>query len=166
MKPLHFLLLLPLLFGCQQPADKRTTGKVVKVADGDTFTLLDKNNQQVRVRLHGIDAPERGQDFGNVARQKLSDLVFGKEVKIEEMDVDRYGRTISIVYTADGACANEILLQVGLAWHYKEYDDNEAWAAMEKKAKREKRGLWSQRKAVAPWQWRKDKRTAATKKAA
>lgn len=166
MKPLAFLLLFPVLFACQQPATKRIEGKVVKIADGDTFTFLDKSNQQVRVRLHGIDAPERAQDFGNVARQKLADMVFGKAVKIEEKDTDRYGRTVAIVYTLDGACVNEIMLKEGLAWHYKEYDDNAAWAALEQKAKREKRGLWSQRKAVAPWQWRKDKRATQTKKAA
>lgn len=164
MKPLFFLFLLVL--GCQQPQKNSISGKVVKVADGDTFTLLDAGNQQVRVRLHGIDAPERGQDFGNVARQKLADLLAGKSVRIEEMDVDRYGRTVAIVYTADGVCVNEQLLKEGLAWHYKEYDANEAWAKLEANAKKEKRGLWSQRNAVAPWQWRKDKRKEPTKKAA
>ena len=165
MKPLFFLLIFPLLFACQAPVKKEAHGKVVKVADGDTFTLLHNNNQQVRVRLHGIDAPERAQDFGNVARQKLSDLVFNQPVIIEEMDVDRYGRTIAIVYTADGVCVNEILLKEGLAWHYKEYDDNADWAKMENQARKQKMGLWSQPKAVAPWQWRKEKREP-TKKAA
>ena len=166
MKRLFSLLIFLLLLGCKQPEKNSISGKVVKVADGDTFTLLDNNNQQVRVRLHGIDAPERGQDFGNVSRQKLSDLIFGKGVVVEEMDVDRYGRTVAIVYTTDGICVNEQLLKEGLAWHYKEYDSNEAWANMERNAKKEKRGLWSQPKAVAPWQWRKDKRDAQTKKAA
>ena len=150
---------------CKQPEKNSISGKVVKVADGDTFTLLDNNNQQVRVRLHGIDAPERGQDFGNVSRQKLADLVFGKGVRVEEMDTDRYGRTVAIVYTADGVCINEQMLKEGLAWHYKEYDDNDAWAILERNAKREKRGLWSQPKAVAPWQWRKEKREPIKKAA-
>ncbi len=165
MKPLIFLLIFAILAACNAPDIKKLDGKVVKVADGDTFTLLDNNNQQVRVRLHGIDAPERGQDFGNVSREKLNNLVFGKEVIIEEMDVDRYGRTVAIVFTQDGVCVNEMMLKEGLAWHYKEYDDNEDWAKLEREAKREKRGLWRLSKAVAPWQWRKDKR-APTKKAA
>jgi len=165
MKRLFFLLTFPVLMACQQPVQPNADGKVVKVADGDTFTLLDKNNKQIRVRLHGIDAPERGQDFGNVAREKLSELVFGKEVIIEKKDTDRYGRMIAIVYVNDTISVNERMLQEGLAWHYKEYDNNEAWAELEKQAKREKRGLWRQPKAIAPWQWRKEQRTE-TKKAA
>src|SRR5688572_126201 len=76
-------------------------GKVVGISDGDTFKLLVAGNKQLRVRLHGIDCPEKNQDFGMVARSKLSDLIFGKLVKVIEKDRDRYGRTIGIVYTAE-----------------------------------------------------------------
>jgi micrococcal nuclease len=150
---------------CQQADSSKTDGKVVSIADGDTFTLLTPDNKQVKVRLHGVDCPERAQDFGQVARQKLSDLVFNQPVKLEVMDTDRYGRTVAIVYTQNGTCINEELLKNGLAWHYKEYDDNADWTRLEQQARKAKVGLWSQRRPVAPWNWRKEKRTG-TKKAA
>lgn len=167
MKYVLLLLLIFFFASCDQPNGNRATGKVVRIADGDTFTWLNENNEQVKVRLHGIDAPERAQDFGQVARQKLSDLVFGQPVRIEVMDTDRYGRTVAIVYTQDGICVNEELLREGLAWHYKQYDDNKEWEAIQQKAKKEKKGLWQQRKPIAPWDWRKGARTEnTTKKAA
>ena len=165
MKWIWMILLLPFWISCTQAEKNKAEGKVVKIADGDTFTLLDANNQQVRIRLHGIDSPERAQDFGQVARQKLSDLIFNQPVRLEVMDTDRYGRTIAIVYTQNGLCVNEELLKSGLAWHYTEYDDNEGWAQMEKEARKQKVGLWSQPRPVAPWDWRKEQR-APTKKAA
>ena len=133
-------------------------GKVVKIADGDTFTLLTHDKQQVKVRLHGIDCPERAQDFGQVARQKLSDLVFNQQVRIIEKDIDRYKRTVAIVYTADNRCVNEELLRAGLAWHYAEYDDNPKWAALEEEARRKRIGLWSHPNPVPPSKYRSDER--------
>lgn len=134
------------------------SGKVVKISDGDTFTLLADGNRQEKIRLHGIDCPEKKQDFGQVARQKLSDLVFGKQVSVKRTDTDRYGRTIAIVYTSDGVCVNEELLRLGLAWHYTQYDNNAAWTALQEEAKRQKLGLWSHPTPVSPWEWRKAKR--------
>lgn len=165
MKWKWMLLLLPLWLACTGVEKNKASGNVVSVADGDTFTMLDAANQQVKVRLHGIDCPERAQDFGQVARQKLSALVFNQPVRLEVMDTDRYGRTVAIVYTQNGLCVNEELLKAGLAWHYTRYDDNEAWARMEKEARKNKTGLWSQPQPVAPWNWRNEKRQP-TKKAA
>lgn len=165
MKLKWMLLLLPLWIACKQPDSGKGDGKVVSIADGDTFTLLDETNTQVKVRLHGIDCPERAQDFGQVARQKLSDLLFNQPVKLDVKDTDRYGRSVAIVYTLQGLCVNEELLKEGLAWHYTTYDKNEAWAALEQTARKNKVGLWSQPKPVAPWDWRKEKRQP-TKKAA
>lgn len=156
------IILLCFLVSCNE--DKQTkaiqadlTGKVVKIADGDTFTLLTEENNQVRVRLHGIDCPEKAQDYGQVARQKLSDLVFGQQVWVVEKDVDRYKRTIGIVYTEDNLCVNEELLRNGLAWHYTQYDKNPEWSALEATAREHKAGLWSQSNPTPPWQWRKNK---------
>lgn len=165
MKIKWMILLLPFWMACKQPDAAKGDGKVVSIADGDTFTLLDAANQQVKVRLHGIDCPERAQDFGQVARQKLSDLVFNQPVKLDIKDTDRYGRAVAVVYTLQGLCVNEELLKSGLAWHYKQYDKNEAWADLEQKARMLKTGLWSQPNPVAPWNWRKEKRQP-TKKAA
>jgi micrococcal nuclease len=138
-------------------AGKLLSGKVVGISDGDTFKLLMEGNQTVRVRLHGVDAPEKGQDYSTQARQALSALIFGKEVHVIQKNKDRYGRIVGVVY-ADGQNANEELLKSGLVWHYKEYDKNEDWAVMEMQAREQKRGLWSQPNPTAPWQWRKEKR--------
>jgi endonuclease YncB( thermonuclease family) len=130
-------------------------GKVVSIADGDTFTML-VDNEQVKVRLHGIDCPEKGQDFGNVAKEFLADYVFGKVVSVKYMDTDRYGRTIGMVVVG-GVNLNEKLLEAGLAWHYKTYDKNPDWAKLEEQARRAKKGLWVQPNAVPPWDYRKMK---------
>ena len=135
------------------------TGKAVGITDGDTFRLLMRGNKTVRIRLHGIDAPERGQDYGTQAKQMLSDLIFSKEVEVINKDQDRYGRVVGIVY-ADGLNVNEELLSEGLVWHYTEYDKNEIWAALQKEARNSKRGLWTKRQPTPPWQWRKEKRSS------
>ena len=134
------------------------SGKVVKIADGDTFTLLVKGNLQVKVRLHGIDCPENGQPFGNNAKQFISEKIFGKQIIVEIRQKDRYGRTVGIVLTDTGENLNELLLQKGLAWHYKMHDKNPEWAALEKRARENGIGLWSYKDSMAPWDWRKNKR--------
>ncbi|RYZ59833.1 MAG: micrococcal nuclease [Chitinophagaceae bacterium] len=130
---------------------------MVAISDGDTFRLLTPDKKTVRVRLHGVDAPEKGQDFGTQARQVLSELVFSKEVRIEQKDKDRYGRIVAIVYS-NGINVNEELLRRGMVWHYKEYDKSPAWAALEQKARQSKTGLWRQPSPTPPWQFRKEKR--------
>jgi micrococcal nuclease len=131
------------------------SGKVVSVADGDTFTML-VNNGQIRIRLHGIDCPEKGQDFSNVAKEFLSEYVFDKVVTVRIMDTDRYGRTIGMV-TINGVNVNEKLLEAGLAWHYKTYDKNPEWARMEQEARTKRKGLWVQSNAIPPWEYRRMK---------
>jgi micrococcal nuclease len=133
------------------------TGKVVAVADGDTFTLL-RGREQVRVRLEGIDCPEKGQPFGNNARTALSDMVFGKEVRIAQTDVDRYGRVIARVFLSDGRNVNQELLRRGLAWHYTRYSKDEEYARLEAAARKNRAGLWADTRPIAPWDWRKGQR--------
>jgi micrococcal nuclease len=144
--------LLVFLFIVPFAVQAQLVGKVISIADGDTFTML-VNNKQIKIRLHGIDCPEKSQDFGQVAKKFLSDLVYGKIVSVKETDIDRYGRTIGIV-SIDSVVANEELLKAGLAWHYKRYDDNQTWAKWESKAKIEKRGLWIMDNMIPPWEWR------------
>lgn len=155
---MRVLWLALLVVACNTTNSLDSNGKVVKIADGDTFTMLTTSNQQVKVRLYGIDCPERAQDFGTVARQKLSDLIFGQMVRIDKRDVDRYGRTIAVVYNNKGINVNEQLLREGLAWHYKEYDQNPAWDDLMYEAQRKKAGLWAQPNPTPPWNWRKKKR--------
>lgn len=142
---------------CSFVSVAQITGKVVKVSDGDTFTMLLSGNQQVRIRLHGIDCPEKKQDYGNVAKQYTGNLVFGKIVKVVEMDTDRYGRTIGMVYLSDGRILNEELLKAGLAWHFLKYDKRAAWTEMERQARAKKIGLWQTPNPIAPWEFRKMK---------
>ena len=157
-----YIVVLCFLFSCNSNPATETEpgiyGRVVGVADGDTFTLLTDEKKQVKVRLHGIDAPERAQDFGQVARQKLSDLVFNQRVRVVEKDVDRYKRTVGIAYTSDKVCVNEELLRSGLAWHYREYDKNPEWAALEAEAREQRLGLWSRPNPVRPSEFRRSKR--------
>jgi len=141
--------------------DYDLSGKVIRIADGDTFTLLTENKEQVKVRMHGIDSPEKGQDYGQVARQHLSDLIFNKSVFIKQMDKDRYGRIVALVFNEKKQSINEAMLQAGLAWHYKEYDDDPDWDRLEESARKTKTGLWAHAHPIPPWQWRKEKRAPA-----
>jgi micrococcal nuclease len=132
--------------------------QVIAIADGDTFTILTKDFQQVKIRLYGIDCPEKKQGFGNVAKQRLSELIFGKSVKLKITGLDRYKRSIAFVYDESGTCINEELLKEGLAWHFLKYDNNPYWDDLEEQAREQKLGLWSMANPVAPWDWRKSKR--------
>jgi len=147
-------LLIALLFVFDTCSTPYLTGKAVRVADGDTFTLLSGTEQQ-RIRLYGIDCPERGQPFGRVATEFTRELLASGRIEVKEMDVDQYGRIVGIVFIADTINLNERLLQAGLAWHYKAYDSNPFWAAMELDARATKRGLWAAPDAIAPWRWRR-----------
>lgn len=157
----RYILLALLLFGLNIQAQIATiTGKVVAVADGDTFTLLVNGNRQQKIRLHGIDCPEKRQDFGQVAKDFTSKEVFGKTITVKPTDTDRYGRTIAIVLLPDQISLNELLLKNGLAWHYTQYDKNPQWKKLEQIARKNKVGLWQQPNAVAPWTFRYTQRNA------
>jgi endonuclease YncB( thermonuclease family) len=132
-------------------------GHVVAIADGDTFTLLTEGNVQVKVRLHGIDAPEKRQDFGKRAKQELSTLIYGREVRVTDKGRDRYGRTIGLVYVGQ-LNINEEMLRRGMAWHYLKYDHDASWDELERTARESHLGLWSQLSPLAPWEWRAMKR--------
>src|SRR5690348_6231606 len=117
MKALFLFVSLLCFASCTtKTGDSKTIyGKVVSITDGDTFTLLIEENKQIKIRLHGIDCPERKQDFGQAAKQKLSDMIFKKAVYAVEMDIDRYGRTVAVVYDEQNNCINTAMLKAGLA---------------------------------------------------
>lgn len=143
-----FLLLLPLW------QDLETiTGKVVGVSDGDTIVLLLSNNTEIKVRLEGIDCPEKKQDFGERAKQATASMCWSKDVRIMKSGEDKYGRTLGFVYVGD-VCVNEELLKLGLAWHYKKYNSDKHYAQLEQTARDGKIGLWSQPNPEAPWDFR------------
>lgn len=132
------------------------TGKVTAVKDGDTIEML-VNGKPVRIRLFGVDAPEKGQAFGEKSRQFTADQCFGKTVKAVQKSRDQYRRVVAEVFLPDNSSLNYKLLQAGFAWHYTQFSQNETWAAAALKAKREGLGLWRDAHPVAPWNWRKNK---------
>lgn len=144
------------------------TGRVVAVADGDTITVLDNNNTQYKIRLAGIDAPEKKQAFGNVSKKSLSDLVYGKEVNIDWQKQDRYGRIVGKVLVS-GTDANLEQVNRGMAWFYRKYqnelvlNDRLDYLHAEESAKSSRIGLWTDNEPTAPWDFRKNKLTDKTK---
>lgn len=134
-------------------------GRVVGVSDGDTITVLVDNHDRLKVRLAGIDAPEKSQPFGSVSKKSLSDQVFGKTVNIESNKKDRYGRFLGrVIFNGTDVCLEQI--RVGMAWHYKRYSNEQSeslrreYADAESQARQLKIGLWSEPTPVAPWEFR------------
>ena len=151
-------LFAPLLLLFTLSAQAETLeGKVIKIADGDTLTLLTPSNQQVKIRLAGVDTPERKQPFGNKAKQALSNLAFQKQALVEIAAKDRYGRTIGVVFV-DGLNVNAELVKQGMAWVYRKYTDDERLYVLESEAKQAKRGLWLDENPIPPWEWRRGRR--------
>ena len=110
-----------------RPRQTQATGKVIRVADGDTITILDPSNTQLKIRLNKIDAPEKAQAFGQRSKQHLSDIVFGRSVTVTWDEKDRYGRILGTVWL-DGRDINLQMVRDGFAWHYKRYDSTPAYA--------------------------------------
>lgn len=153
-------LLACLLFtGPAAAAQDSFTGKVVSVTDGDTIKVL-RDKKQIRVRLHGIDCPERKQAFGEMAKEFAARLVAGKTVKVIVTDTDRYGRTVGKVVLEDGKVLNHELVRAGLAWWYRRYaPKDKKLEALEAAARESKVGLWSDPDPVPPWEFRRGKRS-------
>ena len=145
------------------------TGRVVGVADGDTITVLDSDRQQHKIRLQGIDAPEKAQPFGERSKQSLSRLVFGKDVRVEWDKRDKYKRIVGKVWVQPADCptcpmtldAGHAQITVGLAWWYRKYareqspQDRGAYEFSEQEARAKRVGLWSDPDPVPPWEWRR-----------
>ena len=129
-------------------------GKVVGVTDGDTIKILTPERQQVKVRLYGIDAPEKKQPYGTAAKRYLSDLIAGKTVQIEELGKDRYKRVLGIAYL-DGKDVNEILVLNGYAWAFTKY--SKIYESQEWQARSKGLGLWRDKNPIKPEIWRKNK---------
>src|SRR5215467_5934555 len=153
MKGLTLCSVLFLFSYSQAAAD--FLGSVVSVLDGDTIEVL-HNHHVERIRLNGIDCPEKGQAYGKKAKQAASALVFGKEVTLHTFGKDKYGRTIADVLLADGTNVNHQLVKDGwCVWYRKYAPEDTALESLEEEASQAKRGLWADPKPVATWEWRK-----------
>ncbi len=131
--------------------------KVIKVKDGDTIVVLLEGNVQKTLRLAEVDCPENGQDFGRNAKQFVSKQVFGKEISFVETNTDRYGRSIAKVYYQNKYLSAEII-KAGFCWWYYKYSDNKSLGKLQEIAQSKKLGLWQDKNAIAPWEYRKLKR--------
>lgn len=154
---LYLLVLLLLSFPISSTA-ATFTGKVVGISDGDTISVM-REGRAVKVRLHGIDCPEKGQPYGTKAKQYTSEMAFGKEVKVRIKDTDRYGRIVGEVILPNGLSLNKELVFVGLAWWYRKYAPNDrTLKALEAGTREAKRGLWVDKNPIPPWEWREMQR--------
>ncbi|WP_291903840.1 thermonuclease family protein [Accumulibacter sp.] len=170
------LRVLVLAAACAIPAvcqSESIFGTVVAVADGDTVTVVDVAKEQYKIRVAGIDAPEKKQAFGARSKQSMAQMVFGKPVHIEWRKKDRYGRVIGKVFVAQEQCSKRPCPQTldaglaqlsrGLAWHYKKYEreqspeDRVIYAEVEVEAQKNALGLWSETNPIAPWDFRRRK---------
>ena len=134
-------------------------GKVIKVSDGDTITVLDSNNQKHKIRLKGIDAPESQQVYGDISTQSLAELVYDKEVLVVWDKKDKYYRILGKVIVG-GRDANYEQLKKGLAWYYKQYEkdlideDKKKYSEAEEWARNYTEGLWADSNSMPPWEFR------------
>jgi micrococcal nuclease len=176
MNNFHLIVLAFILFGCNHPEssnykrykevdfkEERKSGsslgtfgfKVIGIKDGDTFVVLIDGEEQV-VRLEHIDCPEKKQPFGTKAKQFASDLCFGQFVHLNHKNkYDRNKRLLAEIILLNGININKELVNNGLAWHFKRYSDNQEYADLEKIARQNKIGIWSDTNPTPPWDWRK-----------
>lgn len=157
---LRILLVGLTIFYTQAVAAAELRGRVVGITDGDTLTLLSTRREEIRIRLSDIDTPERGQPYGDRARQSLSDLAFGRDARIEVRDTDRYGRTVGRVFVGM-VDVNAELVRRGSAWVFRRYSNDPTLLRLEADARSARRGLWGLPEAqrLPPWEWRSNGRS-------
>lgn len=166
-------ILAALLLSLALPVAAATLeGRVVGVSDGDTITVLDRQNVQHRIRLSAIDAPEKAQPFGNRSKQNMERMAKGKEALADCPKTDRYGRKVCKVWVQPGDCptcgmtldVGYAQVSAGLAWWYRAYakeqsaEDRGLYESEENEARLRRHGLWIESSAVPPWDWRRNKK--------
>lgn len=160
MRPCLPLLLLFLVGLATAAPERGFDAFVLQVVDGDTIDVVPlPGGKETRIRLAGIDAPERAQPHGAEATRALSLAILGREVRIRVEDVDRYGRTVGRVFL-EGGDVNHGLVRAGLAWAYRQYTRDAALLEAEATAQSERRGLWTDSNPQPPWAWRAARRRA------
>jgi len=134
------------------------SGRVVRVMDGDTYELLLEDKTTVRIRMDGIDAPETAMPYYRAATDYLKELTRDQIVSVSLSNKDQYGRVVSYSWLSDGRELGKEMIRAGLAWHYKQYNSDKELAALEIEARDAKRGLWVDKKPLAPWDVRRWRR--------
>jgi micrococcal nuclease len=155
------LFVLFIVVACVDQSDSQVnlnaTDTVVKIIDGDTYDVL-IDGVQTRIRMEGIDAPERGMDFYKKSKEYLGELCIGQQVKVVGDEKDRYGRLIAKTYLEDGREVGEEMVKAGMAWHFKKYSSDKTLNDLEILAREQRVGLWSMPEPIPPWEHRKQKR--------
>lgn len=155
---LQFVLIAVCAFYLPAAHSQTFTGKVVAIADGDTLTVVTASKRKHRIRLAGIDAPEKHQSFGTRSKESLADLCFGKQAEVTSHVTDRYKRRVANVRCA-GVDASAEQVSRGMAWVYRRYvSGNYHFYLLEFGARIAQRGLWTDPDPVAPWEWRNHKK--------
>jgi len=166
------ILAAPLLLLAWPVASATIEGYVVGVADGDTITILAVEKQKHRIRISGIDAPEKAQPFGNRSKQNMERLAKSKKAQADCPKTDRYGRMVCKVWVQPDYCPTCGLtldvgyaqISAGLAWWYQAYvkeqsaEDRGRYESEENESRLLKRGLWGDDSPTPPWAWRENKK--------
>ncbi|HTN06309.1 thermonuclease family protein [Agriterribacter sp.] len=133
----------------------RFTGEIIKIVDGDTYDLLMEDHTVKRIRMEGIDAPERGMPYYKQSREYLGALCFRKMVTVIQTGKDRNGRIIARTLLPGVPELGWQMVNAGYAWHFKKYSASRQLAKAETRARKKRIGLWADKQPVAPWEWRK-----------
>jgi micrococcal nuclease len=163
---ISFLLLFFLVFdtSCHSRSEEKlfsntgknisssNSGKVIKILDGDTYDILIDGNKTIRIRMEGIDAPEKGMPFYRMAKNYLGKLCFKKTVRLSIQSKDMHGRTIAYSYLDDGTELSHEMIKEGLAWHFKKYSSDSGLSNLEIEARNSKLGLWKDPHPMPPWE--------------
>lgn len=139
-------------------------GLVIDIIDGDTYDLIMADKKTLRVRMNGIDAPEKGMPFYNVSKKYLAQLCFNKTIRLENVGVDNHGRTLAFSYLDDGKELSHEMVKAGLAWHFKKYSSDSLLSNLEREAINSKIGLWSDQNPMPPWENRRLHRSGVSTK--
>ena len=158
-----FVLLFISIIACTSKSGKlpllekgsTVSGKVISIIDGDTYDVLIHDNKTIRVRMEGIDAPEKGMPFYKVSKKYLSNLCFGKQVTMKITGEDQHDRVLAFAYLVDGKELSQEMIKAGLAWHFKKYNSDSELSEFEREAKTLRKGLWIDENPMSPWENRK-----------
>jgi endonuclease YncB( thermonuclease family) len=158
-----FILLFISIIACTSKSGKNpslkkgstVSGKVISIIDGDTYDVLIQDNKTIRIRMEGIDAPEKGMPFYKVSKKYLSDLCFGKQVTLKITGEDQHDRVLAFAYLEDGKELSQEMIKAGLAWHFKKYNSDQELSEFEIEARNLRKGLWIDENPMSPWENRK-----------